>query len=79
MKLFLVTVRPPTAQASGRYFDSIWVVQEHADERASQLRQEFNRAGFRVWFDQSVLPVEWYVSVTEAVAFDGQLADGKAK
>lgn len=73
MKVFLVTVRPPI-DTGGRYFDSIWVVKDHADERCEQLITELRRSGYRPWYSGQVLPVEWHVTVTEAQAADGQLA-----
>lgn len=74
MKIFLVTVRPPT-ETGGRYFDSIWVRKENAEERVEQLRNELQRSGFKVWRSAQVMAVEWYVTLTEAVANDGRLAD----
>ncbi len=76
MKIWLVTVRPPVA-TGGRYFDSIWVRKTNAEERADQLKQELKRSGFKVWFSQNVTELEWYITITEAHANDGQLADEK--
>jgi hypothetical protein len=72
MTLFLVTVILPRIQG-GRYFDSIWVVKRHAEERANQLQQELIRSGFKVNLSSGVLNEEWDVRITEAIATDGQL------
>mgnify|MGYP001552258282 CR=1 FL=1 len=74
MKIYLITLRPPT-RTGGRYFDSIWVREDHAKERAEQLKRELQRSGFEVWFSADVLPEEWYVMITEAHVNDARLAD----
>ncbi len=76
MKIYLVTVRPPLTMDT-RYFDSLWVVEAHAKERAVQLREELKRSGHKTWFGNAVLNDEWYVIVTEAIATDGRLDEAE--
>ncbi len=76
MKVYLITVRPPIS-TGGRYFDSIWVVKNNAEERKDQLMQEMKRSGFKVTFTPPILDAEWYVTITEALANDGRIADNE--
>ena len=74
MKTYLVTVLVGNA-LNFRYFDSIWVRKENAEERVRQLRQEFLRAGIPTERDDVPIPPRWAVRITEASASDGRLAD----
>lgn len=76
MKIYLVTIRLP--DGIGRYFDSIWVVKSHAEDRKEQLRCELERSGFKVWRTGSAFDFQWVVAITEAFANDGKLADEEA-
>jgi hypothetical protein len=76
MKVHLVTVMVGNS-LNKRYFDSIWVRKENADERVAQLRMELARAGIPVESDGNPTGERWAVRATEAIAPDGQIAEAK--
>ncbi len=79
MKIYLVTVK--VGGSTHRYFDSIWVVEKHAEERARQLRDEFRRNGMELFGDgkeTNMMGSAWATKVTTAICGDGRLDETTA-
>lgn len=76
VNIYLVTVT--VGGTRFKYFDSLWVNQPNAKERATQLLDEFRRVGIELYGDGSTTNMvgsAWAVTVTPAHCNDGHLAD----
>jgi len=75
MRAFVVTIRPGT---SDRYTDSVWLSEDHANQRVSDLTEEFARRG-KGSVSTKATNEGWAVWVSGITIQDGCIVDAKAK